>query len=165
MTPIRIDLLQRMPVFGAIGERTLAFLLQRAHAREVPAGQCFFHEGDEAQTMYVLERGRAEVVREAGGQAHRLRELQAGDCFGEMGLLDLHPRSATVRALQDCRAIAIGADDLLALYEHDLESFALIQMNLAREMSRRLRQTDDLLFRVWSGSLGGDQIDPSGTVA
>lgn len=44
-----------------------------------------------------------------------------------------------MQALTDCRAFQIGADRLLALAQHDIEQFALLQMNLARELSRRLR--------------------------
>jgi len=139
MAPSRIELLQAMPIFGAIGEPALGFLLERARTVAVPRGECFFRQGDAAQSMFVLESGRVEICRSEGGHETVLLQMQAGDCFGEMALLDLHPRSATVRALQDCRALEIASADLHALYQHDLEAFALIQMNLAREMSRRLR--------------------------
>jgi CRP-like cAMP-binding protein len=53
--------------------------------------------------------------------------------------------------VEDCVAIELSSAHLMRLYEHDLEQFALIQMNLAREMSRRLRQTDEMLFRTRMG--------------
>lgn len=146
MTPSRIELLQAMPIFGAIGEPALGFLLGRARTVAVPRGACFFRQGDAAQSMFVLEAGSVEICRSVAGRERLVRHMEAGDCFGEMALLDLHPRSATVRALEDCSALEIASADLHALYEHDLEAFALIQMNLAREMSRRLRATDELLF-------------------
>jgi CRP/FNR family cyclic AMP-dependent transcriptional regulator len=80
-----------------------------------------------------------------------LRRLEQGDCFGEMALLDLFPRSASVRADEDCSAIEISSANLMRLFERDVEQFALIQMNIAREMSRRLRVTGDLLFRARMG--------------
>ena len=104
--------------------------------------------------MVVLESGRAEAHKVHGGESRVIGRFGPGDCFGEMALLDLHPRSATVVAVEPCRALSIGPDDLYALYHHDLESFALIQMNLAREMSRRLRVTDELLFRLGQGDSG-----------
>jgi CRP-like cAMP-binding protein len=82
-----------------------------------------------------------------------LHVLGPGDCFGEMALMDLQPRSASVLALADCRAIAFGHDDMLALFESDLEQFALLQMNLGREVCRRLRATDERLFRAAMGEL------------
>ena len=80
-----------------------------------------------------------------------LRRLGPGDCFGEMSLLDLFPRSASIRAEEDCRAIRITSDNLLRLFERDPAQFALIQMNIGREISRRLRHTDELLFRARMG--------------
>jgi CRP-like cAMP-binding protein len=72
-----------------------------------------------------------------------------------MALLDLFPRSASVRADENCSAIRITSDNLLRLFERDAEQFALIQMNIGREISRRLRATDELLFRARMG----EQLD------
>jgi len=87
----------------------------------------------------------------ARGRELPLRELGVGDCFGEMALLDLFPRSASVRAVEDCRAMALKPDHLYRLYEHDPGQFAMVQMNIAREMSRRLREADEQLFRATMG--------------
>ena len=151
MHSVRIELLQQMPIFGAISEEALAFLLEPAAEVRFAAGAWLFREGDPAQSMYVLESGRVAILKSWGGRDLLVRELGQGDCIGEMALLDLFPRSASVQAVEDCVAIELTAAHLMRLYEHDLEQFALIQMNLAREMSRRLRLTDDLLFRSRMG--------------
>jgi CRP-like cAMP-binding protein len=151
MHSVRIELLQQMPIFGAISESALAYLLEPAPEVRFAAGTWLCREGDPAQSMYVLEAGRVAVMKAWNGEDLLLRELGTGDCIGEMALLDLFPRSASVRALEDCIAIELSSAHLMRLYEHDLEQFALIQMNLAREMSRRLRQTDDMLFRTRMG--------------
>ena len=52
------------------------------------------------------------------------------------------------RANGDCRALLLDSEGLLQLCEHDLEQFTLIQMNLGREVSRRLRDADEELFRL-----------------
>ena len=151
MKPLQIELLQRMPVFGAISDDTLHFLLDQVQEIQMGAGQFFFREGDRADSMYVLESGEVAVLK--GWRDHEilLHHLQAGDCFGEMALLDLFPRSASVRALDDCRAIALTPAHLSQLFEHSAEQFALVQMNIAREMSRRLRDADEQLFRATTG--------------
>ena len=89
-----------------------------------------------------------------------LRHLEFGDCFGEMALMDLVPRSASVRAVEHCVAIELATAHLHGLYKHDAEQFALIQMNIGREVCRRLRITDDLLFRERMGAprLGPDSF-------
>ncbi|MES2959101.1 MAG: cyclic nucleotide-binding domain-containing protein [Pseudomonadota bacterium] len=146
-----IELLQNMPVFGAIRDEALHFLLDQAQEVDVAAGEYFFRENDIATSMFVLEFGRAEVIKGWQGHDTVLHQLGPGDCFGEMALMDLFPRSAAVRAIEDCRAIEVSAADLLRLFERDTEQFALIQMNIGREVCRRLRATDDLLFRATLG--------------
>ena len=147
----QIDLLQRMPIFGGLREPALCRLLERATTVHRAVGEAFFLEGDAAEAMYVLESGRVAITKHWQGGEFVLHELAAGDCFGEMALMDLQPRSASVRALQDCVAIEFGSDDMLHLYETDMEQFALMQMNLGREVCRRLRATDELLFRATMG--------------
>ena len=151
MRAARFDLLQRMPVFGAMREDAQRLLLERAGTCETAAGSCFFRENEPADSMFVIETGRVAVVKASQGEAFVLRRLGPGDCFGEMALMDLAPRSATVLAEEDCRAIEIGSADLLHLFEHDPEQFALIQMNIGREVCRRLRALDELLFEERKG--------------
>ncbi|MFO1274007.1 MAG: cyclic nucleotide-binding domain-containing protein [Rubrivivax sp.] len=152
--PTRIELLQGAPVFGAIREDTLQFLLERARMVEVAAGGFFFREGDSAESMFVLEAGRAEVFKTWQQREFVLLNLAPGDCFGEMALLDLFPRSANVRAVTDCLAIELGTAVMYDLFHFDTEQFALVQMNIGREVCRRLRATDEMLFRASMGERG-----------
>lgn len=151
MLAARIELMQQMPVFGAIAAEAIEFLLEATLLVHVAAGNFFFHEGDPASSMFVLEAGRVTVSKSWQNKELLLRRLAQGDCFGEMALLDLFPRSASVRADADCSAIELSSGNLYRLFERDAEQFALIQMNIAREMSRRLRATDELLFKARMG--------------
>ena len=148
MLATRIELLQGMPIFGAIREDVLRSLVEQANVVAVPAGGYFFREGDDAQGMFVLEAGCAAVLKDWEGRKYKLHEFHRGDCFGEMALMDLMPRSASVKAMEDCSAIELRPDHLMRLFEHDVEQFALIQMNMGREVCRRLRATDERLFAV-----------------
>src|SRR6187551_3007408 len=85
----RIELLQRMPVFGGIRADIFQFLLTLCPVVFVPVNNSFFREHDEADSMFVLEAGKADVLKSWGGQQHLLRNLKEGDCFGEMALMDL----------------------------------------------------------------------------
>jgi CRP/FNR family transcriptional regulator, cyclic AMP receptor protein len=151
MQQARIELLQRMPIFGGIREDILKLILISSPLVSVPKGEFFFQESDEADSMFVLEQGRVAVLKFWQGQQHLLRNLEKGDCFGEMALMDLFPRSASVVALEDCTAIQLSTVSLHRVYEQDLEQFAMIQMNMGREVSRRLREMDERLFRARMG--------------
>jgi CRP/FNR family transcriptional regulator, cyclic AMP receptor protein len=137
-----------MPVFGGILADTLAFLLELAPVVSIPAGDFFFRQGDEALSMFVLEEGRVAILKDWKGHQRLLRYLKTGDCFGEMALIDLFPRSASVQADTDCAAIELTPAMLHAICKRDAEQFAMIQMNIARELSRRLRAADERLFQA-----------------
>lgn len=148
MPESKLQLLQNMPIFGGITEVTLKFLLDLAPIIPVPKDHYFFHEGDEAVSMFVLERGKVAILKSWKGHDYLLRYLEKGNCFGEMALMDFFPRSASALAVEDCTAIEISSQTLYELYEKDLEQFAIIQMNMGREVSRRLREADKQLFEA-----------------
>lgn len=144
----RMDLLQRMPLFKDLRPETLECLLEEVQIRRVPKGEFFFRQGDHAVYMYVLEAGEVSVRKHWQGRELVLGNFGAGDCFGEMALIDMTPRSATVRAERLCSAIEISAAHLYGVYEHDPQQFAVIQSNICRELVRRLRQTDEQLMQA-----------------
>jgi len=146
MKQAQIELLQAMPLFGALSAGTIEFLLGHARVLCREPGEYFFREGDEASAMYVLQQGKVELRKNWQGEDFFLKTLGEGESFGEMALIEAHARNASVLALEPCRAIEIGKADLVRLYQHDLEQFTLIQMNMSREISRRLRLADDQIF-------------------
>ena len=147
----RIELLQRMPIFGGIRADVLKYLLGLCSVVSVPTNEFFFHEHDQADSMFVLEAGKVAVLKSWCGQEHLLSILKEGDCFGEMAIMDLGPRSASVRAVEDCTAIQLLSTDLYPLCTLDLKQFSLIQMNMGREVCRRLREANNRLFRTRMG--------------
>jgi cAMP-binding proteins - catabolite gene activator and regulatory subunit of cAMP-dependent protein kinases len=113
--------------------------------------------------MFVLEQGRVVILKRWKEKEYLLRYFGKGDCFGEMALIDMGPRSASVLAVEDCQAIEISAESLYELYKKDLEQFTLIQMNIARELSRRLRAADERLFqaKVEARLIDGHLVSPT----
>jgi CRP-like cAMP-binding protein len=156
MDTMRVELLQAMPIFGAVRNEVLTDLLHSTEPRVVKKGRYFFREGDLADSMFVLEQGVVAVYRNWQGTEFKLRQLRAGDCFGEMALLDCQPRSASVRVLEDATAIEIESVQLTEIYEKFPDQFLLIHMNMAREVSRRLRAADQRLFEI---SVGNEHLE------
>lgn len=146
-----IKLLTSMPVFGGMNQATMELLTGLAQPVVVSAGEHFFREGETSQTMYVLQSGQVEIYKTWQSTRVLLRCMRAGDCFGEMALIDLFPRSASAFAAESCEALQITPPILQEIYQHDLEQFTMLQMNMGREISRRLRDVDALLFRTLMG--------------
>lgn len=147
--------LRGIALFGAVSDEVLQFLVDRLQVLTPAAGQMVFREGDEARDMFVVIGGEMEVLkRSQTGVDARVALLGPGDWFGEMSVLDVQPRSATVRALAPARLLRIRASNLDELYRHDVKSYALLVLNIARELSRRLRVADGLLADFVANVMG-----------
>ena len=147
MTNDQLTILQNMPIFGGLKKRTLEYLLERSKVKSFAAGNLLFREGDHGDSVYVVKSGVVEVVKEFNSRAYSLARLTKGDCVGEMEFIDPSQRNASVVAIEDVQTIILPRKAIFDLYRHDLEQFTIIQMNLGREVSRRLREADDKLFK------------------
>jgi CRP-like cAMP-binding protein len=141
-------LLQRMPIFGGVQADVIGLLVGRARNVSVEAGDYFFREGSRGASAFVLEEGSVSILKLWQNGDYLLHHLDTGSCFGEVSLLDFGSRSASVKADVDCRALELTAADLLEVSKTDPRQFALIYMNLGRELSRRLRAADERLFKA-----------------
>jgi len=145
--PLTTAALREIGLFGALSDEVLEHLAGSLKTMRVSPGDTIFREGDgAAREMYVLLEGEMEVSkRSRRGRDMRVAILGPGDWFGEMSVLDMQVRSAMVRALAPSRLIRFSSEDMDALYRYDLKSYALIILNIARDLSRRLRVTDGIL--------------------
>ena len=144
--PVTIAQLRDVGLFGALSDDFLEHLVTTLNVMRILPGDTVFKEGDPAREMYVVLDGEIEVLkRSRRGRETRVAILGPNDCFGEMSIIDMQPRSATVRALGPARMLKISTEEMDALYRHDLKSYTLIVLNIARDLSRRLRVTDGLL--------------------
>lgn len=145
-SPPNLDELRQVGLFGAVSDEVLEFLASKLVVMNPAPGDTVFHEGDAARDMFVVMSGEMEVLKRSHqGVEARVALLGPGDWFGEMSILDVQPRSASVRVLAPSRVLRIAASDLDALYRHDVKAYAIIVLNVARELSRRLRVADGLL--------------------
>ena len=81
-TSPRIEWLQGMPIFGALRDDTLEFLLGMTRQVAVPSQACFFREGDAASSLFVLQAGRASVLKGWQGREVLLKKKE-DDAGGE----------------------------------------------------------------------------------
>jgi CRP-like cAMP-binding protein len=146
--PIELSpaILRDIGLFGALPDDVLVRLAQTLNVVEVPAGATLFKEGEDGRSMYVVLRGEIEVTKRSHrGTDARMALLGPGDWFGEMAIVDVQPRSASILALAPTSLLAITTNDLDRLYRQDLKAYAIIVLNLARGLSRRLRVTDAIM--------------------
>lgn len=144
---VTATILREIGLFGGLDEATLARLAAALPVEAVPVGARVVEEGDAAREMFVVVAGELEVLK--GGRDRpevRLGLLGPGDWFGEMSIVDVQPRSATVRAVAPSHLLRVTAEQVdQLLYRQDLKAYSLLVMNIARELSRRLRVADGII--------------------
>ncbi len=138
--------LQDMPIFGGLAPSALEQLLEGANQGHYTPGQWLVREGEAPGVVFVLLEGRVEVVKRAGDREYPICQLGEGDCIGEMSWIDPCRRSASVRALTACEAICLAPRNFYHLRQTDLAQFSVLQMNIARELARRLRAVEERFF-------------------
>jgi CRP-like cAMP-binding protein len=105
------DHLQQVPFFAGLPKKELDLLARQTDDLDVAPGKVLAREGDFGDEFFVIESGSAEVTR--GGE--QLRELGAGDFFGELALLDEDRRTATVTATSPMEVIVMTRSNFRAL--------------------------------------------------
>src|SRR5258707_3992336 len=99
-TAVSTTVLKSVPMFATFSPEQLHALVTMIMRRSAPRGSAVMHEGDTADCLYVVLSGRLKVmVGEADGKETILSIIGAGEFFGEMGLIDDNPRSASVVAI------------------------------------------------------------------
>lgn len=111
------------------------------HKKVCKPGDVIFREGDESTEAYWITSGRVEITIRSGSAGLPMARLGPGEIFGEMGLIDNKPRSAT--------ATALGPTELEVITEEEFEKDVLQQPARLRtylgRLFERLRATDTLL--------------------
>jgi len=143
-------------LFAALPNEVLGHLAATLELRSFEAGATVFQEGETARDMFAVVSGEMEVLKHSRlGREARVALLGPGDWFGEMSIVDVQPRSASVRVLSPSRVVRMTAGDLDALYRRDIRAYSLIILNLARELSRRLRVADGILADLIANVVDG----------
>ena len=116
-----LNKVRRIGFFAEFTDLELVRLLKICHTRKFQVGEYIFHEGDIGDRLYVLLSGTIDILKQRPDGPEKLAQQVAGDCFGEMALVDSEPRSADACVSSDVMVIEVNAEiindpnDLLAL--------------------------------------------------
>ena len=109
-----------------------------------------FQENDSDRDLFILVKGlmSIHVFLPESERSKRLVTYGPGTVVGEMSFLDGSPRSATVRASEDAEAFCLTHEHFQALAEENPELATKLSLNIAKEISQRLRRTSDQLGQL-----------------
>jgi CRP-like cAMP-binding protein len=91
-----------------MNDEQLESVLKHSQVQRYGRGERLIQEGEEGDSMFVMLRGTAAVSIARNGASVRVGAMRQGDCFGEFSLLTGDPRSATIRAENDCEVLEIS---------------------------------------------------------
>jgi CRP/FNR family cyclic AMP-dependent transcriptional regulator len=152
----------RIAIFAGLPDRVMDIIAGAMRVVQVVPGAQLLREGEHARSMFIVREGELQILKRGkGGTEYKLAVLKVGDCVGEMALIDIQPRSATARAVGAATLYVLDLAEIGKLYTSDVEAYALLVLNISREISRRLRVADDVLANMgmtaeamWSDAAG-----------
>ena len=129
--------------FADAPRETLDGIAAHAETRELVRGDVLFQEGDAPDALYVVLAGRLAIA--LGNPIDRRESvvalMEAGDLFGELGLLDDRPRSAMARALESSLVLAVPYGPVVEMFRQQ----PTMLWNVTRLLAQRLRAMDEAL--------------------
>ena len=131
--------LKNVPLLASFPDEQLRVLTAVVNRRSVPRGTVVMAAGDPTDSLYIVISGRLKVMMsDAEGKEVILSLLGAGEYFGEMGLIDDSPRSASVVSIEPCELLAIAKRDFKRCLAENFEMATAVMRGLVR----RLREAD-----------------------
>lgn len=121
----------------------LSLMKQENHS----GGDAIVSEGETGDCLYLIVEGSVEILKNVSNSSsdsmERIATLETGETFGEMAIVDLQKRSATVRILEQTIVLKLSHKNIFDIAKKNNYIYSMVIMNLAREISRRLRVMDD----------------------
>lgn len=141
------------PFFGGLSQASLELLIPMLAERGFEAGATVVAEGEQGCSMFVVYSGELAVGhRGESGQEIPMATLGPGDFFGEMTLIEMQNRSATVVAKSQTVLYELTARQLYMFYKADVRAYVMVLQNINRELCRRLRRADNRFFEAAGAS-------------
>lgn len=132
------------PAGEQLDAQMLVSLRAIAACRTYPPGSVLTRQGETEHTFYVIENGRAVVLRRLeDGTEQVLNTLGPRQAFGEMAVLDNSPRLATIRTLTETSVLEITADQFKEVVRQDPE----LALHITRRVLSNLRTLDQLAIQ------------------
>lgn len=142
--------LPSIALFGGLEEPTLKRVIAMLGEHHFEPGAEICKQGEAGRAMFLIRSGEVIVCRDddQGGHRRKLVRMGSGEFFGEMTLIDIQKRSASVIVEKPSVVFSFGNRDLYKLYQEDTAGYVMILQNLCRELSRRLRVTNNRLHSL-----------------
>ena len=142
-----ISILSKISVWGGLTSAQQAEIYQLLEVGSFKKGEYIFRKGDQPTHIYIVKSGKIDLMTSDRDVSVQKETIETGGCFGVAALMAMQTHMVTALAAEDTEVMVLSREALLGLYHDDITLFALLMMNIAREIARRLKLTDDILLQ------------------
>lgn len=142
-----MSILSKISFLGGVSETQRSKVFGLLETGQFEKGECVSRRGEEAAHLYIITKGKIELLLTDNVVVVKKREFTVGDCFGEAAFLAMNNDTATFVAADNCELVVLSRHALNQLRHEDIELFTTLIMNLARELARKLQYTDYILLQ------------------
>ena len=147
------EFLCKHSLFGGLSEPELVLIRAYLDERAYPEGEVILSQGQPNNSVYFIADGEVSVIHHSESdpaQSKVITVLKKGDSFGEMELIDIQNCAASVITTKPTRVITLSNRDMYVISKTNLKVYTMLILNLARDISRRLRAADEMLTLISS---------------
>jgi len=143
-----VKILETIPIFEGLNPIELKKIEIITHERSYVPGEVIFHEGEPGAGLYIIRKGEIKLTKLSGEKKEIVvATLTTGEFFGELALLDEHPRSATATAAIKTDILGFYRPDFFNLLQREPKLGSKVLLKLAQMIGRRLRTTTETSIR------------------
>jgi CRP/FNR family cyclic AMP-dependent transcriptional regulator len=143
--PVNPNILKTVPLFSSLSDEQLRLLQPCLQQRSYPRNSFILRAGEETDALYIILSGRAKVlIPDEQGREVILATLGPNEFFGEMGLLDDQPRSASVETLEACQMLRFSKSGFIACLKDNFDLAMIIINNLVKRLRAADRKIESL---------------------
>jgi CRP/FNR family cyclic AMP-dependent transcriptional regulator len=133
------QILKTVPLFSSLSDEQLRLLQPCLQQRSYPRNSFILRAGEETEALYIILSGRVKIlIPDEQGREVILAVMGPSEFFGEMGLLDDQPRSASVETLEACEMLRFSKTGFMACLKDNFD----LAMIILRNLVKRLREAD-----------------------
>ncbi len=152
-----ISMLASKPFFIGMTDKDISDIVTHCAIKKYKKGDVIIREGELSRIMYVILNGSVSIYKGDIEEGVKLIELESDDklitlykgtFFGEMSVIDLEPRSASVIAKDEAELIEINFEKLNPLFLENTDILVILMQNIGKMLSRRLRRMDEIMYEM-----------------
>jgi glutaminase len=133
-----------LDIVSGFSKEQIAKLSKFLPAKQFKKGECIVHQGDAADSLFFITRGRVDVRVPIKGrtESHRVSTIEAGKAFGELALFNGGPRTADVLAASDVEVLVLDKTDFEAFGKSEPEIYRALMIAVGKSLADRLRRAN-----------------------